>query len=264
MTSSLYVEYLYSDPNDQMWAKPPLLQFVTRYHPSSSFAQDKSLFMSAPLQIVLGTLALSLIHALIPGHWLPLVTVGKAEGWSRQETLWITALTGSAHTVSTLLIGVAVGLLGYQFADYYDIVTHLVAPAVLIGLGLVYLGKALRQHFSQTRCQDKHAPIAAVAGRSDRSKWVIIVTLATAMLFSPCIEIGAFYLSAGALGWLGIALVSGVYPAVTVLGMVLVVNWSWQRAKSFSAAITTWNLSGHALTGLILIVLGFLTFFIDM
>ncbi|MBE9156470.1 hypothetical protein IQ265_06450 [Nodosilinea sp. LEGE 06152] len=220
--------------------------------------------MSVSLQIVLGTLALSLIHALIPGHWLPFVTVGKAEGWSRQETLWVTALAGFAHTVSTLLIGVAVGLLAYRYADYYDIVTHLVAPAVLIGLGLVYLSKSLHQLFPLSSSQSKSHHAVATVGRSGRSKATTVMALASTMLFSPCLEIGALYLSAGALGWQGIALVSGVYSVVTVLGMVLVVNWSWQRAKSFSATIHTWNLRGHTLTGLILVVLGFLTFFIDM
>jgi putative Mn2+ efflux pump MntP len=220
--------------------------------------------MSAPLQIVLGTLALSLIHALIPDHWLPLVTVGKAEGWSQQETLWVTALAGFAHTVSTLSIGVAVGLLGYQFARYYDIVTHLVAPAVLIGLGLVYLSKSLHQLFPLSSSQSKSHHAVATASRSGRSKSTTVMALASTMFFSPCLEIGVSCLSAGALAWLGIALVSGVYPVVTVLSMVLVVNWSWQRAKSLFAAIPAWNLSGHASTGLILVVLVFLTLFIDM
>ena len=220
--------------------------------------------MSASLQILLGTLALSLIHALIPSHWLPLVTVGKAEGWSRLETLWITAVTGLAHTVSTLLIGIAVGLLGYQLDEYYKLVTHLVAPIVLIGLGLVYLSRPLRQRFSSESAQYEHAPVAAISGDSDHSKWAVVMTLTTAMFFSPFIGIGAFYLSAGALGWFGIALVSGVYLIVTVLGMVLIVNWSWHRAEQFSAAIPTWNLSGHALTGVVLIVLGFVTLFIDI
>lgn len=222
--------------------------------------------MSAPFQIVLGTLALSLIHPLIPSHWLPFVALGKAEGWSRRETLWITALTGSAHTVSTLLIGVAVGLLGYQFANSYDIVTHLVAPAVLIGLGLVYLSKPLRRQRSVSCCSlDESHPLEATVSSFGHSKVTAVVVIASAMFFSPCLEIGALYLSAGALGWRGIALVSAVYPVITVLGMVLVVNWSWQRSELLSAAIIpTWNLSGHASTGLILVVLGFLTFFIDV
>ncbi|MGB3135947.1 MAG: hypothetical protein WBB18_03985, partial [Nodosilinea sp.] len=158
----------------------------------------------------------------------------------------------------------AVGLLGYQFAYNYEIVTHLVAPAALIGLGLVYLSKPLRQRLSLGCSQGDSHSVEVTVSRSGRNKATTVMALAVAMFFLPCLEISAFYLSAGALGWLGIALVSGVYPVVTVLGMVLVVNWGWQSAKPFSAAISTWNLSGYALTGLILIVLGFLTLFIDM
>lgn len=220
--------------------------------------------MSATIQILFGTLALSLVHALIPSHWLPLITVGKAEGWSRPETLWITAVTGFTHTASTLLIGVAVGLLGYQLDYNYELATHLVAPIVLIGLGLVYLSQPLRQRSSSDSAQHDHAPMAPISGDSGRSKWTIVITLATAMFFSPFIGIGAFYLSAGALGWFGIALVSGVYLIVTVLGMVLIVNWIWHKTEQFSTAIPTWNLSGDALTGVVLMVLGFMTFFIDI
>ena len=220
--------------------------------------------MSATIQILFGTLALSLIHALIPSHWLPLVTVGKTEGWSRPETLWITAITGFAHTVSTLLIGIAVGLLGYQLDYKYELVPHLVAPIMLIGLGLVYLSQPLRQRFSSEFAQHDHAPMSPISDDSGHSKWAVVITLATAMFFSPFVGIGAFYLSAGALGWFGIALVSGVYLIVTVLGMVLIVNWSWHRTHQFTAAIPTWNLNGHALTGAVLIALGVVTFFIDI
>lgn len=111
--------------------------------------------------------------------------MGKAEGWSRQETLWITALTGSARTVSTLLIGVAVGLLGYQFADYYDIVTHLVAPAVLMGLGLVYLSKPLRQRCIPCCSQHESHPGEVTVSPSGRSKVTAVVAIASAMFFSP-------------------------------------------------------------------------------
>ena len=38
-------------------------------------------------QLFLGSLLLSLIHATIPNHWLPVVAVGKAEKWTMNETL---------------------------------------------------------------------------------------------------------------------------------------------------------------------------------
>ncbi|MBD2651993.1 hypothetical protein H6G45_00505 [Synechocystis sp. FACHB-383] len=222
--------------------------------------------MPTLIQILFGTLALSFIHASIPSHWLPLVTIGKTVGWSRAETLWITAITGFVHITSTLLIGIAVGLLGYQLGDNYKIVTHLIAPIVLIGLGLGYLSHPLRQRFLSSSAQHDHdhVSVEAIAGSSDHSKWGIVMTLSAAMFVSPCLEIGAFYLSAGGGGWLGIVLVSTVYSLVTVLGMLMIVNWSWHKTEPFLAAFDDWNLDSHVLTGAILIALGCFTFFINI
>ncbi|MFW6198652.1 MAG: metal ABC transporter permease, partial [Acidobacteriota bacterium] len=88
-------------------------------------------------QLLVGTFLLSLMHALVPNHWVPLVAIGRAEGWSRGETLGMTAVAGAAHTASTILIGVGVGLLGYTLSAHYELITRVVAPAILVGLALV-------------------------------------------------------------------------------------------------------------------------------
>ena len=67
-------------------------------------------------QLLIGSLLLSSIHALIPNHWIPLVAIGRAQGWSRSETLVITGISGLAHVISTILIGVIVGLLGHRLS----------------------------------------------------------------------------------------------------------------------------------------------------
>lgn len=38
-------------------------------------------------RIILGSIALSVIHALIPSHWLPFITIGKSQGWDMAQTL---------------------------------------------------------------------------------------------------------------------------------------------------------------------------------
>ena len=88
-------------------------------------------------QILLGSLLLSAIHALIPNHWIPLVAIGRAEGWRRSETLAVTAITGLAHVTSTILIGIVAGLLGYELSTRYSSLTAIMAPLILIGLGVV-------------------------------------------------------------------------------------------------------------------------------
>jgi len=201
-------------------------------------------------QILLGSLALSLVHAAIPNHWLPLVAVSKAQKWSHGEALLITGVTGAAHSASTILIGVAVGLLGYQLAD--DSVLPWLLPAtVLIGLGIVYLvldrrGRHSHEHIPEGVAEGAQAPTVS-----------IVLTLSAAMFFSPCIEIEAYYLQGGAMGWPGIAAISFVYFSVTVLGMIVLVHLGLRGAER----IRSRYLEDHerGVTGLVLLALGILT-----
>ena len=207
-------------------------------------------------QILLGSLLLSAIHALIPNHWIPLVAIGRAEGWNRSETLTITGITGLAHVTSTILIGVVVGLLGYELSTRYASVTSVMAPLVLIGLGVVYLalevaGRSRHHHHFETGEQ---------TGKISRVS--LVASLCLGMFFSPCLEIEAYFFTAGALGWQGIATVSLVYLMVTVAGMVLLVDLGLKGA----ARIQSHFLEHHekAVTGLLLIALGALAYFVEL
>ncbi|MEQ1746882.1 MAG: hypothetical protein ABMA02_15725, partial [Saprospiraceae bacterium] len=60
--------------------------------------------------LLIGSLLLSFFHALIPSHWLPVLAIGRQEGWSSGRTLWITFVTGAAHVLSTVLVGVVLAL----------------------------------------------------------------------------------------------------------------------------------------------------------
>lgn len=174
--------------------------------------------MSIDPQILVGSLMLSLVHAAIPSHWLPLVLVARTERWGRGETLGATALAGFAHTLSTLLIGVAVGLFGRGLAERHPELLRLGTPVVLALVGLVYLGAEWRERGRHHH--DHGVTPGAVEGRSRAG---MLVALSTAMFFSPCLEIEAYFFVAGAQGWMGIATVSLVYLVVTVLGMVMLV-----------------------------------------
>ena len=82
------------------------------------------------------------------------------------------------------------------------------------------------------------------------------------MFFSPCIEIEAYYFTAGTLGWPGIVTVSLVYLVVTVGGMVLLVDLGLKGA----AKIRSDFLEHHekAVTGLLLVGLGLLALFVEL
>jgi cadmium resistance protein CadD (predicted permease) len=207
------------------------------------------------IQILIGSFFLSVIHASVPNHWIPLVVVSKAEKWSRTETFWVTTITGSAHTISTILVGIVVGLLGYKLSSTHEYVTRLVAPLILVIMGIVYLVMGVKH-------PHQHRNPVEIESTSNKSKFMIIISLGIGMFFSPCIEIEAYYFTAGILGWHGIAIVSTVYLSVTVLGMLLLVDLGRKGAEKIE-----WHfLEKHEkkIMGVVLILLGVFAYFIEM
>jgi nickel/cobalt transporter (NicO) family protein len=199
------------------------------------------------LQLFFGSFLLSLVHAAIPNHWLPIVAVGKAEKWNQHETMMVTVISGFAHTLSTVIIGITIGFIGHRLHENYTFISEKVAPSLLIFLGLIYLFIDRMNHHKHT-----HGFVPGAA--KSRSKWAIVISLAIAMFLSPCLEVEAYYFQAGAAGWEGIILVSAVYILVTVSGMLLLVYLGTRGVQ----AIRSHFLDHHEklLSGIVLVLLG--------
>lgn len=200
-------------------------------------------------QIFTGSLLLSLIHASVPNHWIPLIAIGKSEEWTVKETLSGTIITGFAHTLSTILIGIIVGLVGIKISNSYSLIVGYIAPSILITIGIMYIIlDFIRQGHHH------HIEFRNISGNGTKSKMALLSSLSLGMFLSPCIEIEAYYFQAGMIGWKGIFMVSTVYTITTVLLMLLLV---------YSGLKGTQNLKLHALehhekviTGSILVVMG--------
>ncbi len=164
----------------------------------------------------------------------------------------VAGLSGLAHTLSTVIIGILVGFIGFRLSEKTDMITGRIAPAVLVVMGLAYVGiDRIRKHH--------HAHGTYTTGIRGRSRWVIIATLCLAMFFSPCLEIEAYYFQAGTAGWPAIILVSSVYVAVTVAGMVLLVNLGINGVRRVKSSF----LEHHEklVSGLVLVALGIFSWF---
>ena len=208
-------------------------------------------------QIFIGSLILSIIHALIPNHWLPLIAVGKTEKWTHSQTLWATVITGVAHTLSTIIIGIIVGLIGYKLAMKYAVISETIAPAILIGLGLIYIFRVFR---SSNHHSHDMKPVITEPGKT-KSRWVAILTsLSIAMFLTPCIEIEAYYFQAGTIGWIGIFIVSTVYLVTTVVIMLLLVYLGMKGVKTFKSHFLEHHEKG--ITGVVLVALGILAWLV--
>ena len=93
--------------------------------------------------LLIGTLTLSILHALIPSHWLPILAFEKKFNWSKEQTLRITFISALAHALSTVLLGIAVGVLSFQLNNRFEEVTKYVFSVMLIVLGFVFI---IRNH----------------------------------------------------------------------------------------------------------------------
>jgi nickel/cobalt exporter len=210
------------------------------------------------IQIILSTLLLSTIHAAIPNHWIPLIAVSKAEKWTRNQTARATLISGFAHTLSTILIGVLVGFAGYRLSERFEAVSQSIAPMILIGLGLIYIYLDWRQgrHGHQGH---SHEHVAAESPL--RQKGSVLFTLSLSMFLTPCLEIEAYYFQAGVLGWKGIFLVSAVYTLTTVLLMLVLVFSGMKGVER----IRSHTLEHHEkrVTGIVLAAIGVLSFFVN-
>ena len=206
-------------------------------------------------QLFLGSMLLGLIHPLFPNHWIPLIAISKTEKWTNKETIVATLITGFSHTLSTIIIGIIVGFVGIKLSESYSYITRIAAPLILLIIGIVYLLLDFRSshHHHHFEIND--------ALKNRKSKTAIIFTLCIGLFFSPCIEIEAYYFQAATQGWLGILVVSLVYLIMTLSIMVSLVYLGLKGVNKFNSHF----LDHHekSITGIVLILLGLLAYFVE-
>ncbi|MEI6090933.1 MAG: hypothetical protein WCR42_10805 [bacterium] len=205
-------------------------------------------------QIFIGSIILSIIHALIPNHWLPLIAIAKAEKWSKPVALMATLVSGLSHVLSSLVIGLILGIIGYKLSKSYTDLTEVIAATILVIMGIIYIILDLRKH------SHHHEHFKNPEKLKKKSPWAIIMTLSIAMFFTPCLEIEAYYFKAGIYGWSGILLVSLVYLVITLLIMSTLVYLGLSGINKFKSHFLEHH--DKLLSGLVLLVLGIVAYFV--
>ena len=201
------------------------------------------------LQLLTGALLLSLFHAAIPNHWAPVLAVARAERWPLRRAVGVTAVAGAAHVLSTVLLGLGLGLLGWRLSARFSQFAGVAAPTLLVVIGLVYA-------FSGSgHTHPDPAPVLV------RPRGRVVLGLAATMFLAPCLEIQTFFLAAGTRGPLALALVMATYLVVSVGAMSALVVVAHTGLRHL-------NLTGLArherrFTGAVLVLVGVAGFFVD-
>jgi nickel/cobalt transporter (NicO) family protein len=196
------------------------------------------------ITLLVGSALLSIFHALIPSHWLPVLAIGRKQGWSGGKVLWVTVIAGSAHVVSTILLGSVFAAFGGALADRAETFTHWITPAMLIVWGGYYIWAHYFHHHFHLHEQ--------------KNGYGVIGSLVLAMFFSPCLEIEGYFLAAGPYGWGFVSLLALVYGLLSVSGMIV---WVWLAQHGLHRLNWhAWEHNAGIITGLTLVLSGILSF----
>ena len=201
--------------------------------------------------VLIGSILISLLHAIIPNHWLPVLAIGRKEQWDLKETEKITLISGLAHVASTVLIGIIIGVIGVELSESFENFTHIIAPAMLVLIGFYFI----RQHYTHHHF---HVDNVRTVGRPKRK---IIAALVLAMFLSPCLEIEAYFLIAGTQGWWMLLLIASIYTVVTITGMLLWIRIAYKGMLKLNWH--KWEHNAGLISGIVLVVTGVLSFFIS-
>jgi nickel/cobalt exporter len=206
--------------------------------------------------LLTGTLLLSLLHALIPNHWAPVLAVARSEGWSARRAVGVTVVAGLAHVLSTLVVGVLLGALGWRLSEQYSQIAEFLAPTLLVCIGLIYA--LTGRHHAHTHTDPGPAVLGA---ERSQPRARLVLGLAATMFLAPCLEIQTFFLAAGAHSPTAIGMVAGVYLVVTIAGMAGLVAMAYHGLQHMKLG----RLARHErlLTGAVLVFVGVAGFFFD-
>jgi nickel/cobalt transporter (NicO) family protein len=143
------------------------------------------------------------------------------------------------------------GLIGKELAIHIEPYTRIIAPSILILMGVYFI----RQHYTH-----HHFHLETQQIRK-KTKSSIILALVVAMFLSPCLEIEAYFLLAGSKGWIALAGVAALYSVISIAGMLIWIRIAYKGLLKLNWH--QWEHNAGIITGFILIATGIVSFFIS-
>ena len=166
--------------------------------------------MDTSISLLLTAFTVSLLHTLIPSHWLCFVLIGRSHGWTRRRTMTVAAVAGAVHVLMTLGAGIALAKLGRSLIGDPHRLEQL-GGWMLVGLGGLYLVLHLLHGGHH------HEADASVGDRA------MLWTFLLALTFSPC-SAAIPILVTQTTTWLQIAVIGLVLLATTIGNTLLMVG----------------------------------------
>ncbi|HXG00704.1 MAG TPA: hypothetical protein VNL69_07950 [Bacteroidota bacterium] len=160
--------------------------------------------------LLLSAITVGVLHALAPDHWVPFVSLARAQNWSRRRVTSVTTLAGLGHISSSLLIAMLGIVLGVAVEEVNLWESHRgdVASLLLIGFGLAYMVWGIK---NWGRNHSHHM---------EKARAVSYWTLFALIVFGPCEPLIPLIFASSAFGWSEVFAVFVVF-GVSTIGMML-------------------------------------------
>lgn len=164
--------------------------------------------------LLLSAITVGVLHALAPDHWVPFVSLARAQNWSLRRVTSVTMLAGLGHISSSLLIAMLGIVLGVAVEEVNLWESHRgdVASLLLIGFGLAYMVWGIKNWGR------KHSH------RMEKARTVSYWTLFALIVFGPCEPLIPLIFASSAFGWGEVFAVFVLFGVSTIAMMLLQVH----------------------------------------
>ena len=193
----------------------------------------------------------SLLHALLPTHWLPFVLVGKTEQWTRKKILSLVLLAGGGHVAMTAILGLVVALLGKGILHLIEPGAPFMAASILIAVGGVYLILGIKdKKRNETGHHHNHHKVREGAAA---------LSLFLMLTCSPCEAVVPVFFAASGLGWSSLMILALIMLVctLTAMGALTILTLSGYEKLRFHIL----EKNERIVIGLLLICMGLLPIF---
>ena len=194
--------------------------------------------------------ATAFLHAALPTHWLPFVLVGRGQRWTLTQVLTTVAIAGSAHLVTTAIVGGLIVAAGLVVDQWIAGLLPGLSAGLLFLFGAFYLGKALLR--PTILAGGPSLALSEPTVSHAAAFWGLVVMMAV----SPGEVLLPIYLSQATEGPVGLIALTLAFGIGTVLGMAVFTVLA--RAGWSVLRLERWARYEGIILGLALILIGLL------
>lgn len=198
--------------------------------------------------LIIGTLTISIFHAVLPSHWLTFVLVGSAQRWSKRKIMRLMFLAGSGHVLMTTILGLVAASIAKGVLPYLEYFDTFVTSGILIVLGLVYIFLGIKNK------TNNHDLTHESSNKATETSLFLMLTL------SPCEAMIPVFFVAGTMTWSTLLMLSLV---VTLSTIGIMTSLTFLALKGYKRIQFPWlERNEKTVVGTILFALGIFALFV--